>query len=134
MHEKGKNDDSKRICSETPGSVHHSYEVGATRPDSGSLQGGSAFSLHGAYLPNSHRCAATRIETGAETADEEKGKEKTSASIAISEVDPPLLPYVMMSALKYPPTCSNVYFALEESGLVAYRRRQARHFKGTLAT
>ena len=40
--------------------------------------------------------------------------------IQSGEIDPLTLPYLMMTELKFLPTRSGVYFAIEESGQVAY--------------
>lgn len=69
------------------------------------------------------------------TAAKPKAKSKKPAK-AKDAIDPLALPYVMMSELRYLPTCAGVYFAIEAGDQVAYvgqsvniRNRWRRHHR-----
>jgi putative transcriptional regulator len=70
----------------------------------------------------------------------EKAQARQAEESEDGEIDPLSLPYVMMSELRYLPVCSGVYFAIEESGQVAYigqsvnirRRWRAHHVQDDL--
>lgn len=119
-------------------------------------------SRSGSVLHNSHVMAEAGIDSGREiparrerrllgdtgerptdgTPQARQAESKRHAKIEekAEQIDPLTLPYVMMSELDYLPTCSGVYFAIEEVEQVAYvgqscnirQRWRAHHVEGDL--
>lgn len=71
---------------------------------------------------------------------EARAQAEAGAPEESEEVDPFTLPYVMMSELHYLPTCAGIYFAIEETNVIAYigqslnirTRWRAHHVQGDL--
>jgi len=113
MYEEGGNHDSKAVRSNARRSLHNGNEVASEGADSRSGKRRATTAVSRLRLSNPRQRFTTGLEAGAE-ADEEGNKEKDK------QIDPLTLPYVMMSELRYLPTCAGIYFAIEEAGQVAY--------------
>jgi hypothetical protein len=112
-HEEGKhrNANSVTVCKASEGVLHDRHCVVERRQDSGRR-------AQGEY--------GTRDLLGDSSHVDRQGKQAKARTQADEEarscliIDPFSLPYVMMSELRYLPTCSGVYFVVEEGNQIAY--------------
>jgi GIY-YIG catalytic domain len=131
MRREKDHDDSSGICEGYRSAIPYSGAMAARGQNSGSRAIGTRRAEGLANTSYSGKALQRRAkETEAGQTEENKA----------SEIDPCALPYVVMSELNYLPTCSGIYFAIEESGQVAYigqsvnirRRWQNHHVQGRL--
>jgi hypothetical protein len=103
----GKRYDNETVCRKDGGQLSNRIELVGGGISSG--RGAKQITDRGILGDSRKRSDNGASETWTQTLQIQKS----------SEIDPFTLPYVMMSESKFLPTCSGVYFAIEESGQVA---------------
>lgn len=90
--------------------------AGCSDNDSWQAQSLADPGVTGCEGPETGSQTETRLEEGAEAQDGGRGTDDERGR----QIDLLTLPYVMLSELRYLPTCGGIYFAIEEGGEVAY--------------
>lgn len=111
--QEGVHDDRKAICRRDGNQLQDGIELAGS---GASARGRKKNLAHRILGDSKHSTTDGTSEARAETRSKKEEWKESEAS----QVDPLALPYVMMSELRFLPACSGVYFAIEESGQVAY--------------